>query len=110
MKFPRQETDALLAWMQEQLCKPEAHEDWSGNDYDRMKEAADFLKDLLAHEAMKRIMDTPPLVGEQEILEYARVHGARSAADLLLLVGPDGFDGDYYKVEAYLKQESDKAE
>lgn len=37
-----------------------------------------------------------------EILEYAQKCGLESAANLLLLVGPDGFDGDY---DEYLKLE-----
>lgn len=40
---------------------------------------------------------------EGEILEYAQKCGLESAANLLLLVGPDGFKGDY---DAYLKLES----
>jgi len=31
-----------------------------------------------------------------DIFEYAEVQGNRRAADLLLLVGPDGYDGDNY--------------
>ena len=39
---------------------------------------------------------------ENEIMEYARECGQEAAAGLLLLVGPDGFQGDY---NAYLKLE-----
>lgn len=41
-------------------------------------------------------------MSEDEIMEYAQVCGRESAANLLLLVGPDGFKGDY---DAYLKLE-----
>ena len=34
-------------------------------------------------------------MNREQILEYARQTGNESAANLLLLVGPDGFDGDY---------------
>ena len=34
-------------------------------------------------------------MSEDEIMEYAQVCGLESAANLLLLVGPDGFKGDY---------------
>lgn len=40
-------------------------------------------------------------MNEKEILEYAQECG-QEAAGLLLLVGPDGFQGDY---ETYLKLE-----
>lgn len=46
-------------------------------------------------------------VGEREILEYAQDCGEQAAANLLLLLGPDRFDGDYdtyHKLEAHLKQ------
>ena len=39
---------------------------------------------------------------EGEILEYAQECGLESAANLLLLIGPDGFKGYY---DAYLKLE-----
>ncbi len=41
-------------------------------------------------------------MSEQEIMEYAQDCGLEAAANLLLLVGPDGFEGDY---DAYLKLE-----
>ena len=34
-------------------------------------------------------------MSEREILDYALECGLAAAADLLLLVGPDGFAGDY---------------
>jgi len=42
-------------------------------------------------------------MSEREIMEYAQDCGLEVAANLLLLVGPDGFDGDY---DAYLKLEN----
>ena len=30
----------------------------------------------------------------ENILDYKKEHGARAAANLLLLTGPDGFDGN----------------
>ena len=34
-------------------------------------------------------------MSEREIIDYAMECGLAAAADLLLLVGPDGFAGDY---------------
>ena len=34
------------------------------------------------------------MLTRQEVLDYKREYGARSAANLLLLTGPDGFEGD----------------
>lgn len=34
-------------------------------------------------------------INKDDILEYAAVHGDESAYGLLLLVGPDGFDGTW---------------
>ena len=34
-------------------------------------------------------------MSEREIIDYAQEMGLAAAADLLLLVGPDGFAGDY---------------
>lgn len=34
------------------------------------------------------------MLTRQEIIEYKKTNGARSAVNLLLLTGPDGFDGD----------------
>lgn len=41
-------------------------------------------------------------MSEKEIWEYAQECGQEAAANLLLLVGPDGFQGDY---DTYLKLE-----
>ena len=35
------------------------------------------------------------MMTQQELYRYKLNQGARAAADLLLLVGPDDFDGDY---------------
>lgn len=35
----------------------------------------------------------------KDIMVYAQSNGYRSAADLLLLIGPDGFYGDYREYE-----------
>lgn len=34
-------------------------------------------------------------MSEREIIDYAQERGLAAAADLLLLVGPDGFSGGY---------------
>ena len=41
-------------------------------------------------------------MSEREIIDYAQEMGLAAAADLLLLVGPDGFAGDY---ELYISLE-----
>ena len=45
----------------------------------------------------------------QELHQYKLTQGARAAADLLLLVGPDGFADDYDKCMSELEQEASKA-
>ena len=35
----------------------------------------------------------------KEIMIYAETRGYRAAADMLLLIGPDGFYGDYREYE-----------
>ena len=35
------------------------------------------------------------MMTRQELYQYKLTQGARAAADLLLLVGPDGFTDDY---------------
>ena len=37
-------------------------------------------------------------VTEEEVRQYAKQHGVIAAVDLLLLVPPDRFDGDWQKV------------
>ena len=32
----------------------------------------------------------------EDVMDYAKMHGYQQAADLLLLVGPDYYDGDDY--------------
>ena len=39
----------------------------------------------------------------QDILDYASTNGVESAADLLLLYGPNDFDGDYSELMNMLK-------
>lgn len=41
-----------------------------------------------------------------DIVEYKHTYGARAAADLLLLHGPDGFDGDYDSLMTELENEA----
>lgn len=45
----------------------------------------------------------------QELYQYKLTHGARAAADLLLLVGPDGFDDDYDKWMSDLEKEASRS-
>lgn len=45
----------------------------------------------------------------QELYQYKLTQGARAAADLLLLVGPDGFADDYDKWMSDLEQEASKS-
>lgn len=45
----------------------------------------------------------------QELYQYKLTQGARKAADLLLLVGPDGFDDDHDKWISDLEQEASKS-
>ena len=35
------------------------------------------------------------MLNREDILEHAKRFGAADAADLLLIAGPDGFDGDF---------------
>lgn len=45
----------------------------------------------------------------RDIMEYAHTNGYGSAADLLFLLGPDGFYGDYCEYEdlmTFLKSEA----
>lgn len=56
---------------------------------------------------MKKCMNRTSVMTEQEILDYAKECGKEAAANLLILVGPDGFAGSYaeYKtLEAELNQ------
>ena len=39
-------------------------------------------------------------MAKQEILDYANECGKEAAENLLILVGPDGFDGSYAEYEA----------
>ena len=45
----------------------------------------------------------------KDIMIYAQKYGYRAAADMLLLIGPDGFYGDYREYEdlmTFLESES----
>ena len=50
MDFPKNEGQALLAWMREQMYGDVTTEWTYGNEHDRMSEAADFLSGLLSRE------------------------------------------------------------
>ena len=45
----------------------------------------------------------------QELSQYKLTQGARAAADLLLLIGPDDFDGDYNKWMPDLEKEASES-
>lgn len=45
----------------------------------------------------------------KELSQYKLTQGARAAADLLLLVGPDDFDGDYNKWMPDLEKEASES-
>ena len=49
------------------------------------------------------------MMTRQELHQYKLTQGARAAADLLLLVGPDGFADDYDKCMSELEQEASKS-
>lgn len=71
MKFPGKEADALLAWMKEQMYGPEAAEYRSGNEYNRMREAADFIEGLVTQEAEKYTVEFCPWC-EEEVVIHAK--------------------------------------
>ena len=48
---------------------------------------------------MKKCMNGTSGMTKQEILDYCKDCGKEAAANLLLLVGPDGFDGSYAEYE-----------
>lgn len=50
MDFPKNEIQALLDWMREQMYGDTVTEWTYGNEHDRMSEAADFLGGLLSRE------------------------------------------------------------
>ena len=50
MDFPKNEIQALLDWMREQMYGDTVTEWTYGNEHDRMSKAADFLSGLLSHE------------------------------------------------------------
>ena len=50
--------------------------------------------------AMKKCMNGTSGMTKQEILDYSKECGKEAAANLLILVGPDGFAGSYAEYEA----------
>ena len=50
MDFPKNEIQALLDWMREQMYGDTVTEWTYGNEHDRMSEVADFLSGLLSWE------------------------------------------------------------
>jgi hypothetical protein len=71
MNFPGKEADALLAWMKEQMYGPQATEYRNGNEYDRMKEAADFIGSLVMREAEKYTVEFCPWC-EAEVVIHSK--------------------------------------
>ena len=55
MKFPKTEAQAVLAWMNEQMYGDQRTEWSSGNEHDRMRDAADFLQGLCKEKMLKRV-------------------------------------------------------
>lgn len=49
---------------------------------------------------MKKCMNGISGMTKQEILDYSKECGKEAAANLLILVGPDGFAGSYVEYEA----------
>lgn len=49
------------------------------------------------------------MMTQQELHQYKLTQGARAVADLLLLVGPDDFDGDYNKWMPDLEKEASES-
>lgn len=54
-KFPKAEAQAVLAWMNVQMYGDQRTEWSSGNEHDRMREAADFLQGLCKEKMLKRV-------------------------------------------------------
>ena len=55
VKFPIAEIQTVLAWMSEQMYGDQRTEWSSGNEHDRMREAADFLQWLCKGKMLKRV-------------------------------------------------------
>lgn len=47
------------------------------------------------------------MLNRNDILEYYNALGKESALNLLLLCGPDGFDGDYFEMSRELNGKFD---
>ncbi len=54
-KFPKAAAQLVLAWMNEQMYGDVRTEWASGNEHDRMREAADFLETLCKEKMLKRV-------------------------------------------------------
>lgn len=59
---------------------------------------------------LKESLDNAEKTTKEDILEYAKLHGDRSAADLLLLGGYEFFDGTTDEYDALLKELEGKSE
>lgn len=60
--------------------------------------------------SLKESLDNAEKATKEDILEYAKLHGDRSAADLLLLGGYEFFDGTADEYDALLKELEGKAD
>lgn len=116
--FTYEELDTILTALACYQCS--IIKEREGGRTDRPERAAQVLAAIDTAEAKLRSRYHPkkpdkglPPAGEKEILEYAQECGEQAAANLLLLLGPDGFDGDYdtyRKLEAHLNQGGDGKE
>lgn len=55
VEFPMAEARAVIAWMNEQMYGDRRTEWSSGNEHDRMRDAADFLEGLYKEKMLKRV-------------------------------------------------------
>lgn len=53
---------------------------------------------------IERPVEPVPLFTKVDILEYAEAQSNEAAADLLLLCGPDGYDGSYTEYEELMNE------
>lgn len=53
---------------------------------------------------IERPVEPEPLFTKTDILEYAKAQSNEAAADLLLLCGPDGYDGSYTEYEELMNE------
>lgn len=55
MEFPKKEAQAVIAWMNEQMYG-DRHTEWTyGDEHDRMRDVADFLRALCKEKMLKRV-------------------------------------------------------